>query len=105
MHTLCMLILTMCSYLNNTVFVSTLPPYQWCLFITQGCVQVLKSGGYIKVFKSSKLVIFNFYVQIIPREFLIDATYVHMYVLHKVAGNLRLSIFIDVDILVLISEL
>ena len=30
---------------------------------------------------------FNFYAQIIPREFLVDTTYVHMYVLHKAAGN------------------
>ena len=45
--------------------------------------------------------IFNFYAQIIPREFLVDTTYVHIYVyvLHKAAG-----IFIGVDILVLISE-
>ena len=48
--------------------------------------------------------IFNFYAQIIPREFLVDTTYVHMYVLHKAAGKLRLSIFIGVDILLLISE-
>ena len=40
-----------------------------------------------KCFESPKLVIFNFYAQIIPREFLVDTTYVHMYVLHKAAGN------------------
>ena len=58
-----------------------------------------------KCFKSPKRVIFNLYAQIIPREFLVDTTYVHMYVLHKADGKLRLSIFIGVDILVvLISE-
>ena len=31
--------------------------------------------------------IFNFYAQIIPRELPVDTTYVHMYVLHKAAGN------------------
>ena len=40
-----------------------------------------------KSFKSPKLVIFNFYAQIIPREFLVNTTYVHMYALHKAAGN------------------
>ena len=37
--------------------------------------------------KSPKLVIFIFYAQIISREFLVDTTYVHVYVLHKAAGN------------------
>ena len=40
-----------------------------------------------KCFKSPKLVIFNFYAQIIAREFRVDTIYVHMYVLHKAAGN------------------
>ena len=40
-----------------------------------------------KCFKSPKLVIFTFYGQIIPRKFLVDTIYVHMYVLHKAAGN------------------
>ena len=30
---------------------------------------------------------FNFYAQIISREFLVDTTFVHMYVLHNAAGN------------------
>ena len=39
--------------------------------------------------KSPKLVIFNFYAQIMPRKFLVDTTYIHMYVLCKAcaAGN------------------
>ena len=39
------------------------------------------------VFKSPKLVTFNFYAETIPREFLLDTTYVCMYVLCKAAGN------------------
>ena len=35
-------------------------------------------------FKFSKLVIFNFYTQIMPRRFLVDTVYVH---LCKPAGN------------------
>ena len=54
---------------------------------SQGCAQVLKSGGYIKVFQISKICDLYFYAQIIPRKFLVDTTYVHMYVLHKAAGN------------------
>ena len=38
-------------------------------------------------FKFTKLVIFNFYTQIMPRRFLVDTMYVHMYVLCKPAGN------------------
>ena len=38
-------------------------------------------------FKFPKLVIFNFYLQIMPRRFLVDTMYVHMYVLCKPAGN------------------
>ena len=34
-------------------------------------------------FKFSKLVIFNFYAQVMPRRFLADHIYVHMYVLCK----------------------
>ena len=37
--------------------------------------------------KFSKLVIFNFYTQIMPRKFLVDTMYVHTYVLCKSAGN------------------
>ena len=38
-------------------------------------------------FKFPKLVIFSFYAQIIPRRFLVDTMYVHMYVFCKPAGN------------------
>ena len=39
-------------------------------------------------FKFPKLVIFNnFYTQIMPRRFLLDTMYVHMYVLRIPAGN------------------
>ena len=38
-------------------------------------------------FKFLKLVIFNFYTQIMPRRFLVDTMYVYMYVLCKPAGN------------------
>ena len=38
-------------------------------------------------FKSPKVVIFDFYAQIMPRRFLVDTMYVHMYVLCKPAGN------------------
>ena len=38
-------------------------------------------------FKFPKLVIYNFYTQIMPRRFLVDTMYVHMYVLCKPAGN------------------
>ena len=37
--------------------------------------------------KFPKLVIFNFYTQIMPRRFLVDTMCVHMYVLRKPAGN------------------
>ena len=37
--------------------------------------------------KFPKLVIFNFYAQIMPRRFLVDTMYVHTYVLCKPAGN------------------
>ena len=40
-----------------------------------------------KCFKSPKLVIFNFYGQIIPREFLVDTTYICTYGCVKAAGN------------------
>ena len=52
-------------------------------------------------FKSQKVVIFKFYAQTMPRKFLVDTTYIHMYVNSR---QLRLSIFIYFDILVLISE-
>ena len=38
-------------------------------------------------FKLPKLVIFNFYAQIMPRRFLLDIIHVCMYVLCKPAGN------------------
>ena len=37
--------------------------------------------------KFPKLVIFNFYAQIMPRRLLVDTIYVHMYVLCKPSGN------------------
>ena len=38
-------------------------------------------------FKFTKFVTFNFYTQIMPRRFLVDTMYVHIYVLCKLAGN------------------
>ena len=35
----------------------------------------------------TQVVIFNFYAQTMPRKFLVDTTYIHMYVLCKAAGN------------------
>ena len=55
-------------------------------------------------FKFPKLVIFSFYAQIMPRRLVIDSMHVYMYVLCKPAGNLRLNIFVHVDILILVSE-
>ena len=69
--------------------------------LQQGRAQVLKSGGYIMDVKSSKLVIFNFSAQTMPRRSLVDSTYVHMCC--ESSWQLRLSTFIHVDILVLIS--
>ena len=38
-------------------------------------------------FNFPKRVIFNFYTQIMPKRFLVDTMYIHMYVLCKPAGN------------------
>ena len=38
-------------------------------------------------FKFPKLVIFNFYTQIMPRRFLVDTMHVHTYVLRKPVGK------------------
>ena len=38
-------------------------------------------------FKFPNFVIFNFYAQIMPRRFLVDTMYVHIYVLFKSAGK------------------
>ena len=47
----------------------------------------MKSGGYINGFKSTKLVIFDFYAETMSRIFLVNTTYIHMYVLCKAANN------------------
>ena len=52
-------------------------------------------------FKSPKLVILNFYAEM-PRRFILDTTYIHMYV--KQLANNTNKCFIHVDIAVLVSE-
>ena len=65
----------MCQYVNLKIGSSVMCPgfeewwfYKWVLNFT-------------------KLVIFNFFAQIMPRRFLVDTMYVHTYVLCKQAGN------------------
>ena len=71
--------------------------------MNQGCAQVFKSGGYVNGFKSPKLVIFNFYAPIMPRRSFVDTTYIRTYIRMCCVKQLA-SLFIHVDISVLISE-